>query len=177
MAGWESLGGGLTSAPAVCSWEAGRLDVFGRGTDNALWHRWFSKPAFSTGAWSDWESLGGALTSPPAAVSWGPGRIDVFVRGTDDALWHRWFDGHWHGWESLGGLLNFGPAVSSWELRRLDVFVRGRDNALWRRTFDSGWNRGRRRRTRSPPSRSLRWQRFPRRRAASISSLPARTPS
>ena len=44
VAGWESLGGGLTSAPAVCSWEAGRLDVFGRGTDNALWHKWFSNP-------------------------------------------------------------------------------------------------------------------------------------
>ena len=134
MAGWDSLGGALTSAPAICSWEQGRLDVFGRGTDDALWHR-----SFANRAWNDWESLGGGLTSPPAAVSWGPGRIDVFVRGTDDALWHRWFDGRWHGWETLGGLLNFGPAVASWGPRRLDVLVRGRDNALWQRTFDRGW--------------------------------------
>src|SRR5262249_56052520 len=83
--GWESLGGVLTSGPAVCSWSSGRLDVFVRGTDNALWHKWFSN------GWSGWESLGGVLTSDPAAVSWGPNRIDVFVRGTDNALWHKWF--------------------------------------------------------------------------------------
>src|SRR5215204_963409 len=85
---WFSLGGRLTSAPAVCSWGPGRLDVFARGEGNSLLHKWL------TGRdWSDWESLGGELTSPPAAVSWGVGRIDVFVRGTDQALWHRWFTG------------------------------------------------------------------------------------
>lgn len=31
--GWESLGGTLTSAPTVSSWQNNRLDVFGRGTD------------------------------------------------------------------------------------------------------------------------------------------------
>jgi hypothetical protein len=135
-----SLGGppgqnAFTSAPAVCSWGPARLDVFGRGPDNALWHKWL------TGRdWSDWESLGGTLTSPPAAVSWGEGRIDVFVRGTDNALWHRWFtDGGWSGWESLGGILNFGPAVSSWGPRRLDVFARGTDNTIFQRSFDQGW--------------------------------------
>jgi hypothetical protein len=59
--------------------------VFVRGTDNALWHKWYS------GGWHGWESLGGVLTSDPDAVSWGSGRIDVFVRGTDNALWHRWY--------------------------------------------------------------------------------------
>ena len=39
--GWESLGGKLTSGPAAASWSEGRLDVFARGTDNALWHRWY----------------------------------------------------------------------------------------------------------------------------------------
>jgi hypothetical protein len=135
MSDWESLGGGFTSAPAVCSWEPGRLDVFGRGEDFALWHKWFTE-----GAWSDWEKLGGALTSPPAAVSWGEGRIDVFVRGTDNALWHKWFrDGSWRDWESLGGILNFGPAVCSWGAKRLDVFARGTDNTIFQRTFDGSW--------------------------------------
>ena len=135
MTEWESLGGGLTSAPAICSWGPTHLEVFARGDDQALWHR-----RFLDGAWGEWESLGGVLTSPPAAVSWGAGRVDVFVRGTDDALWHRWFDGQWRGWESLGGLLNFGPAVASWGPRRLDVFARGRDNGIWQRTFDDGWS-------------------------------------
>ncbi len=82
MLGWESLGGALTSPPGATSWASGRLDVFARGTDNKLWHKWFEN------GWSDWESLGGRLTSGPAAVSWGDGRIDVFARGTDNKLLH-----------------------------------------------------------------------------------------
>ena len=132
--GWESLGGVLTSGPAVSSWSNGRLDCFVRGTDSALWHKWFD------GGWSGWESLGGVLTSSPAAVSWGRGRIDVFVRGTDSALWHKWFDGGWSGWESLGGVLTSEPAVCSWASGRLDVFVRGTDSALWHKWFDGGWS-------------------------------------
>jgi hypothetical protein len=126
----------FSSAPAVCSWGPGRLDVFGRaGADGALWHKWLIGRD-----WSDWESLGGTLTAPPAAVSWGAGRIDVFVRGGDLALWHKWFTGGgWSNWESLGGVLNFGPAVSSWGPGRLDVFVRGGDNTIYQRTFDQGW--------------------------------------
>lgn len=67
--GWESLGGTLTSGPGVSSWAPGRLDTFVRGTDSALWHKWFD------GGWSGWESQGGIPTSEPAAVSWGNGRM------------------------------------------------------------------------------------------------------
>ena len=123
--GWESLGGILTSGPGVCSWASGRLDVFVRGTDNALWHKWYSN------GWSGWESLGGILTSDPVAVSWSSGRIDVFVRGTDNALWHKWFSNGWSGWESLGGVLTSDPDAVSWSANRIDVFARGTDNALW----------------------------------------------
>ena len=132
--GWESLGGVLTSGPGNCSWASGRLDVFVRGTDNALWHKWYS------GGWSGWESLGGVITSDPSAVSWSSGRIDVFARGTDNALWHKWYSGGWSGWESLGGVLTSGPAVCSWASGRLDVFVRGTDNALWHKWYSGGWS-------------------------------------
>ena len=84
--GWENLGGVLTSAPTVSSWSANRLDCFVRGTNNAMWHKWWNGAA-----WSGWENLGGVLTSAPGAVSWGPNRIDAFVRGTDNAMWHRWW--------------------------------------------------------------------------------------
>jgi hypothetical protein len=83
---WESLGGGLTSGPAVASWAANRLDVFARGGDDALWHKFWDGTS-----WHDWESLGGSLTSDPAAVSWGPNRIDAFARGGDNALWHKFW--------------------------------------------------------------------------------------
>ena len=97
---WEPLGGILTSAPAASSWAPNRLDVFARGADNALWHKWWDG---SGRGWGEWESLGGILTSAPAAVSWGYGRIDVFVKGTDNGLWHMWRDGSssWSGWESF----------------------------------------------------------------------------
>ena len=83
---WESLGGVITSAPAVASWAPNRLDCFARGTGNAMWHKWWDGSK-----WSGWESLGGVLSSAPAAVSWGPNRIDCFVRGTDNAMWHKWW--------------------------------------------------------------------------------------
>ena len=38
---WESLGGVLTSEPVAVAWGENRLDVFVRGTDNALWHKWW----------------------------------------------------------------------------------------------------------------------------------------
>jgi len=83
---WEDLGGILVSEPGVSSWAPGRLDVFVRGTDNALWHKWYN------GSWSGWESLGGTLNSGPGAVPWDYNRIDVFVCGTNRHLYHKW----WH---------------------------------------------------------------------------------
>lgn len=135
--GFQSLSGSLTSAPAAASWGGNRLDVFARGTDNALWHRWWDGSA-----WSNWESLGGVLTSGPAAVSWGPNRIDVLVRGTDNALWHTWWDGSaWRGWESQGGQLNGSPSAAAWASNRLDLFVRGTDDGLWHKWWDGvGWS-------------------------------------
>ena len=84
---WESLGGDLTSGPAVCSWAAGRLDVFARAADNSLQHWWWDGSSWGS------DNLGGSLTSDPAAVSWAAGRLDVFARGTGNSLEHKWWDG------------------------------------------------------------------------------------
>jgi hypothetical protein len=71
----------------VSSWSAGRLDVFAKGTDNQLWHKWWNGSS-----WSGWENLGGVFLHNPAAVSWGPNRIDVFVEGTDNHVYHKaWY--------------------------------------------------------------------------------------
>ena len=131
--GWEDLGGLITSGPAVASWAAHRLDVFAKGQDNALWHKWWDGSI-----WHNWQNLGGQFKDTPGAVSWGPNRIDVFVRGMDDHLGHLWWDGgpKWKGWEDLGGLITSGPAVASWAAHRLDVFAKGQDNALWHKWWD-----------------------------------------
>jgi hypothetical protein len=124
------------SGPAVSSWAVGRLDVFIRGTDNAVYHKWFA------GGWSSFEPQGGVTMDNPAAVSWGTNRIDVFIRGADNQLMHKWWDGsRWSGWEPLGGVLASAPTVSTWGPGRLDVFVRGADNQLWHKWWDgTRWN-------------------------------------
>jgi hypothetical protein len=138
LASWtaaESLGGALTSQPAVASWAAGRYDVFARGTDNAVWHKWFSD-----GKWSGWQSLGQVASSSPAVAAWAAGRLDLFVRGANNQLYTRHYttSAGWSAWGSLGGVLTSGPAVASWGPGRLDVFVRGTDNAVWHKWFSGG---------------------------------------
>ncbi len=134
---WENLGGVLTSGPTAASWGANRLDVFVRGLDSAMWHKWWNGSS-----WSDWENLGGALSSDPDCVSWSLNRIDCFVRGPADALWHKWWDGSsWSGWENLGGVLTSGPTAASWSANRLDVFGRGLDSAMWHKWWNgSSWS-------------------------------------
>ena len=122
-------------ALGAVSWGSNRVDVFARGQDGALWHKWRAP------GWSRWESLGGALTSGPAAASRSSNRIDVFVRGTNAALWHkRWTGSGWSAWESLGGVLTSDPAAVSWGPHRIDIFIRGTDNALWHKWWNGTWH-------------------------------------
>jgi hypothetical protein len=134
--GWQSLGGALTSTAGVSSWSSSRVDVFARGTDNALYQN-----TWSGAAWSGWGSRGGVLTSSPSAVSWSSNRIDVFVRGTDNQMWHKFSNGtSWSNYESLGGVLTSGPAAASWAAGRLDVFVVGTDRALYHKWWNGAWS-------------------------------------
>jgi hypothetical protein len=118
----------VTSAPAAISFVgAGRFDVFVRGEDGAVWHKWWQD------LWHDWESLGGNTTSAtaPAVASQGYGTMDLFVRGADSALWHLGYDGNWSAWESLGGVLASGPTAVSQGPGVVDVYVVGTDGAIW----------------------------------------------
>jgi C1A family cysteine protease len=134
--GWESLGGTITSRPSAVSWAANRIDVVARGTDSAVWHRWWDGVA-----WRGWESLGGIIQGAPAICSWANGRLDIFAIGTDHKLYHKWFQGGWSGWESLGGQLSSSPAAVSWGPNRIDVFAKGMDQAMWHLWWDgAGWH-------------------------------------
>lgn len=134
--GWESLGGVLTSKPSATSWGPNRIDVVARGTDSAVWHRWWDGAS-----WNGWESLGGGCQSGPSICSWASGRLDMFVVGTDHQLYHKWYQGGWSGWEALGGVLSSDPACVSWGPNRIDVFARGMDSAMWHLWWDgSHWN-------------------------------------
>jgi len=130
---WDSLGGVCTASPASVSWGVTtRIDVFVRGSDGAVWHK-YSNDGGSTWS-SNWESLGGQLAAGtgPAVASWSQGRLDVFAEGTNGALYHKWWNGSkWSGWESLGGKLTTSPAASSQGTNQIGVFVRGTNGACW----------------------------------------------
>jgi len=132
---------GIVGAPAACSQGANSLDLFIRGTDNALWWRnWTS----ATG-WSAWQSLGGVITSSPGATSAWSGQLTVAARGGDGALWRRvTTDGgaSWDPWLSRGGqlLAGTGPALVITASQEVRYFVIGTDHQLyWRTSSSLGW--------------------------------------
>jgi aryl-phospho-beta-D-glucosidase BglC (GH1 family) len=128
---WTSLGGRINSGLSAIQNQDGRLDVFSRGTDGALWH--ISQTAPNDG-WSAWSSLGGQITARIAAARNADGRLAVFVRGTDGALWQNAQtapNAGWSAWAPLGGAIDdlFAPAQHA--DGRLAIFARGDDGALW----------------------------------------------
>ena len=137
--GATELGGApMGGSPHAISWGFGNLDVFWRGTDNGLWHMWYSN------GWHGPQFLGGAgtMASDPYPVSWGPGHIDVFWKGTDGNLWHAWYLGGWSGPQSLGdGPLAGAPQPVSAGYGHINVFWRGTDSALVEAVYSSdGWS-------------------------------------
>src|SRR5262245_54521221 len=129
----------------VTAWSQNRLDLFGTGTDGAMWHK-----AWNGSAWLPsvlgWERLGGTFTSPPAVASWGQNRLDPSGTGTDGAMWHKaWNGSAWIpsalGWERLGGTFTSPPTVTSWGQNRLDLFGLGTDGAMWHKWGNgSAWS-------------------------------------
>jgi hypothetical protein len=112
--GWDSLGGGVTSSPAISVGCTTPMEAFVAGTDRALWHK-----TWDGSSWTDWSSLGGGLLSPPAVAVRAPGLLDVYVIGTDNALWlSGCSSGEWTTWGSLGGVLKSPLAATSWASNR-----------------------------------------------------------
>jgi hypothetical protein len=76
------LGGGTVFDPQP------RLDVFGLGTDYAIYHQILWQGAMA--APPEWNSLGGSFVSGPTAVTaFAEERIDLFGLGVDRAMYHR----------------------------------------------------------------------------------------
>ncbi|SEW08913.1 C1 family peptidase [Kaistella antarctica] len=133
--GFENLGGLLTSTPNAVSWGPNRIDVVVRGTDSAVYHKWWNGSS-----WNGYENLGGLIQDAPTICSWANGRLDIFATGLNHHLWHRWYQGGWSGWEDLGGVLSSEPAAVSWGNGRIDVFARGMDSALYHMWYDGRWH-------------------------------------
>ena len=134
---FTDLGGVFASPPVAASMNADRVDVFGLGTDYALYHRFFDGTAWSPG----WESLGGDLTSPPAVVAQ-PDRLDVFVLAADHSMTQRsWTAAGWSDWITLGGCFTTAPVAVVGAFGRIDLFARGPDGMLYKSAFvNSAWS-------------------------------------
>jgi hypothetical protein len=153
---WRSLGGILTSAPAVAVNADGRLEVFARGTDNRIWHLSQQRSDTST-EFSAWELLAGdrTFTGAPAVARNHWSKLELFARDRDRSLLHRWQNDpnvrtstQWAPWSSLGGELDGDPAAATNHDGRLEVFAVGTDGRachIYQRWFDglgapwSGW--------------------------------------
>ena len=128
------------AAPTIASWGKERLDIFGRGLDNGVYHKAWAQ------AWHPpvaWETIGGGFTAPLAVASWGPERLDIFGIGLDKAMWHKAWAQRWHpsqmDWERIGGGFISPPSVASWGPDRLDVFALGLDQAVWHKAWAQAW--------------------------------------
>jgi hypothetical protein len=140
---WYSLSGKWTSPLAVGRTADGRLELFARGVDAALWHTW---QVAQNDVYSDWASLGGMIAAgvTPAVALNADGRLEVFVvGGWDGIMYHRWQDapnGGWVGWASLGQWWPFwgSPTVGHNANGALELFIRTKNNRLqhlWQDTW------------------------------------------
>jgi len=121
------LGKPILGQPAAYGSADGRIDVYARGTDNAIWQR-----ARVGGQWQPWTSLGGSVTDAPTVAG-----STVFTRGADGLVSMRSSDGQWAGLGAPDGRAIHGrPSAVLDDAGRLHVAVRTRTDEIWERTRD-----------------------------------------
>ena len=138
-----NLGATLHPGSTVAAvWRYGfpdRLDLFGRGTEGALWQK-----SFDGTSWGPWlaRTGPGVVASDPTAVSLSSGRLDVMFRGPDSKLLQLTStDGRWSAAPTPvpGHSISTGPGATYTGPGRVDLLA-GCGNALCWWTYDgSSW--------------------------------------
>ncbi|WP_161606307.1 hypothetical protein [Microlunatus speluncae] len=117
------------------------LDLFARGENNQLYHRWWTagKP------WTQWESLRGELASGAGAGSHNAGIVHLGVLGSGRRIHDRAYDHGsgllrgWSNWKPLGTKeFNSAPTAASWGTDHFAMFARGTDNKIWHNRYRFG---------------------------------------
>eukprot|EP00163_Fabomonas_tropica_P018866 TRINITY_DN33269_c0_g1_i1.p1 TRINITY_DN33269_c0_g1~~TRINITY_DN33269_c0_g1_i1.p1 ORF type:complete len:361 (+),score=86.01 TRINITY_DN33269_c0_g1_i1:373-1455(+) len=103
---WSALGGTLTSRAAVGTTWDGRLQVFARGADNAIWGKQFRWDE----GWGPWTSLSGKWQSAPTVANYKNGLPVILAVAKDSSLWFRsqtrkGEGAEWNRWRPIGGEL------------------------------------------------------------------------
>lgn len=139
--------GGVFSQLVAATNQDNRLEVFGIGTDQRLWHR-YVRPGLNLtdwsgqNIWSNWESLGPADQGlRHIAVGKNPdGRLEIFAAGLDGKAWHIWQvapNRGWSDWSPFPDLRVMGSVnqvtVGTNADGRLELFgTASSDGLLWR---------------------------------------------
>jgi Repeat of unknown function (DUF346) len=120
------------------------IDVLARGTDNALWHRWWKAGE----PWTCWQRLGGDLAAGGGIASHGTGILHLVALGSDGRIKDRSFEnenvirGGWSNWVDLGEQqFSAAPAIASWGSNHLEVFAKGTDDRIWHNWYQFGAGR------------------------------------
>jgi alpha-galactosidase len=128
--GWQSLGRRILGQPAAYGSANGRIDVFVRGIDDAVWRR-----SYVNGRWNAWSSLGGTVSDAPTVAFTSPTDLTVVARGTDGLIRSRTANGRW---TSIGAPDNrpvLGrPSAAADDSGTVHVTVRSRTDEVWTRT-------------------------------------------
>ncbi len=100
---WVDRGGSFTGRPAASTRGGNTVDVFLRGNNDALFHRYSA----DGGNWSGAADLGGHIYTSPTAVSMSSSRIDVFSRNNEgDLVRKTWTSANddWYVWAGHGAI-------------------------------------------------------------------------
>jgi len=95
------------SAPSATVPSEGRMEVFHRGRDRALWQRSYDGVGFGPG---DYRVDSHPLESSPAAVADPTGRIRLYAREGENIIVKTLSGGGWSAWERMGPV---GPPARS----------------------------------------------------------------
>ena len=85
---WVILWGTVRSSLAAVATTDGRVHVFGRGTDSAVWRKTCTPPSPTSVEcdWGDWFWLGGDARSAPTALLGSTGLAEVYMRGASGGV-------------------------------------------------------------------------------------------
>lgn len=150
---WYPLGGSFLTGVGAATNPDGRLEVFGIGSDNEMFHAYQSTAG--GGSWSSWDDLGGWFYAGVGVGTNADGSLEVFGLGGGYAMFHVWQTtpgGAWSrngsgdtNWSSLAGGFIGGAGVATNQDGRLEAFGIGFGGATyhdWQTTAGGGWSGG-----------------------------------
>lgn len=145
-------------SPVLVPFGQNRVDLFVRGMDSQLYHRWFDgkwQPAQGYEKYvaalyllrypRSWygvvlhqcDRIPGEVICRPHVVTWGQNRLDVFSISPERYLVHKYWNGtSWSGYNKVARICKLIDNVVSHAPNRIDVFYRGVDHSSYHKWYD-----------------------------------------